>query len=622
METARKRNFITARRPDELTSRAQKNLFWVWNAAALLASSLVICVLSLMLGLGMISVEVFYDYFRHPLIFLLNWVPVLLLTLFCYGLTGRKWITYLLTWILVVLPSIGSFYKQRFRAEPLTFSDMSSIKAGLSVASKYDLTPNVRIILAVAALPVGILLLFMLVKGRPSRRSRLVSVCAPVIAAVALWFSIYRDDYFYKYTAVNEDHMVALMWSELTFISKGSVYPFLHSIATSAGYPPANYSASEAEAIYSAYTDADIPEERRVNLMVFQLESFCDMSRIGLAGLNEETYELYHALEEESYTGILVDNVMGGGTINTERTFLTGSFQMFDYSHAVESYVRYFNRQGYTTLASHPHVGTFYSRIGVNEHLGFDEFWYKENHYEADVNTLINQWMSDRFVFPDVLEQYEEHVAQGENVFSFTVTTQGHGSYYADRYDGEVLHWDGEGCTKAVRNQVNNYLDGVVDTQEHLTRTIDALRDSETPVVVIVYGDHMPRFTNGGDFYSEAGINIDVSTLEGCLNYYSTRYLIWANDAAKAQLCDDFIGDGPAVSPCFLLSLVFDKMGWDGSAYMQFSRETRDAIPVINTNGFYIINGQLFTSLAPEQQELYRRMEWVQYYLNRIVYSE
>lgn len=38
------------------------------------------------------------------------------------------------------------------------------------------------------------------------------------------------------------------------------------------------------------------------------------------------------------------------------------------------------------------------------------------------------------------------------------------------------------------------------------------------------------------------GINIDQSTLEGLLNYYTTPYVIWANDAAKAKLGVDFHG--------------------------------------------------------------------------------
>ena len=70
-----------ARSARELPRPGRRAFFHIWNAAALLLSSAGITVLSLMLGLGMFDIEFFFDYFRHPLIFLLNWVPVLLLQL-------------------------------------------------------------------------------------------------------------------------------------------------------------------------------------------------------------------------------------------------------------------------------------------------------------------------------------------------------------------------------------------------------------------------------------------------------------------------------------------------------------------------------------------------------------
>ena len=46
-------------------------------------------------------------------------------------------------------------------------------------------------------------------------------------------------------------------------------------------------------------------------------------------------------------------------------------------------------------------------------------------------------------------------------------------------------------------------------------------------------------------FYEELGLDIDPGTEAGFRNHYSTEYLIWANDAAKAVLEEDFTGEGP-----------------------------------------------------------------------------
>ena len=55
-----------------------------------------------------------------------------------------------------------------------------------------------------------------------------------------------------------------------------------------------------------------------------QLEAFNDLERLGITGISPEVYEKYHALEAESYTGNLITNIFAGGTVRTERAFLTG----------------------------------------------------------------------------------------------------------------------------------------------------------------------------------------------------------------------------------------------------------------------------------------------------------
>ena len=57
-----------------------------WNVFWLLLSSAGITCLSLLLAIGMFDKELFFDYFRMPLLFLLNYLPVLLLQVFLFCL--------------------------------------------------------------------------------------------------------------------------------------------------------------------------------------------------------------------------------------------------------------------------------------------------------------------------------------------------------------------------------------------------------------------------------------------------------------------------------------------------------------------------------------------------------
>ena len=106
------------------------------------------------------------------------------------------------------------------------------------------------------------------------------------------------------------------------YISKGFVYSFIHSVHSSLAKPE-GYSAAHAEELLAGYSDAEIPADKRVNILAYQLEGFSDLSRLGLSEA-EPAFSLYHELETEGLSGNLGVNIFGGGTVNTERCVLTG----------------------------------------------------------------------------------------------------------------------------------------------------------------------------------------------------------------------------------------------------------------------------------------------------------
>ncbi|MBQ9249441.1 MAG: hypothetical protein IJ179_03635 [Oscillospiraceae bacterium] len=95
MAARRAQSFLFAKRPSDLPNGGQRILFYLWGAAMLLVSSAGLCVLSLLLGIGMMDIQLFWDYFRHPLLLLLNWLPILLFQLFLLALINRQWLAFL-----------------------------------------------------------------------------------------------------------------------------------------------------------------------------------------------------------------------------------------------------------------------------------------------------------------------------------------------------------------------------------------------------------------------------------------------------------------------------------------------------------------------------------------------
>ena len=386
---------------------------------------------------------------------------------------------------------------------------------------------------------------------------------------------------------------------------------FLYSVKEAFPEPPEGYSEEAALEILTSYEAQDIPEEKKVNVIGLQLEAFNDLERLGVEGIAPEVYEKYRALEAESYAGDLITNIFAGGTVRTERSFLTGDVTLEDFRRDTGSYVWYFKDQGYVTEGIHPYHDYYYNRKNVNSYLGFDEYWFFQNRYDALNDGHIAM---DDVLFPDLLQFYQNR-DKSTPYFNFTVTYQGHGPYATDALEGTDGWWDGDHSDESTYYILNNYLDSVHETGELLWDFVEALRADPDPVVLVAFGDHNPWLGYSNSAYRDLGVNLDTSTEEGFYNYYGTRYLIWANDAAKEVLGKDFTGQGSAVSPCFLMNVLFDQCGWGGgSAYLQLMDEVMEQVPVINTDGFYVEDGQVTKTLSEDAQALVDRLEVAQFY--------
>lgn len=607
-----KKAAVLSRRYFLFRERAEKKpfLFWFWNYFFVFASGAGISCLSLLLAFGYYGRTYFWGYFSHLDVFLLNTLPILLLELLLYCLIGRAWIAFLSTAVPVLAASAGNYFKIIFRDDPFICSDVSAIGTALKFTGNYRISVDKRLLFCIVCVVLGTLFLFFFVRGRARFKRRL---CAAVLLLACMYptYILCSDDNIYA--ASNSDSIDG--WSQTSYyISRGFVYPFLHSVKTAFPEKPEGYSDEAALEILNSYTDEDIPEDKKVNVIGIQLEAFNDLTTIGFEGISDEVYADFHQLESESYCGNLVTNIFAGGTVHTERCFLTGDFSLDDFRSDTGSYVRYLKSQGYYTEGSHSCYGWFYNRQNINYYLGFDNYWFYENRYSALSDGLISY---DDTLIPDILNLYQE---SDESVpyFSFSVTYQGHGPYSGNSLTWGDKYWNGAYTDEQTYYILNNYLGSVENTGKNLLWLANQLKDDDAPVVLVIYGDHNPWLGNSNSVYNDLGIDLDTSTETGFYNYYDTRYLIWANDAAKEVLGNDFVGEGPDISPCFLMNLLFQECGWGGgSAYMQYANEVMDSVSVITTNGHFVENGQLCTALSDSDQELIDKFRIIQYYRKR-----
>lgn len=592
-------------------NKRQRVLFWMWNWSWVTASAAGLGLLSLFLAFGHYNWNVFFGYFRHPLICLLNLLPVVVLTVFLYCLTGRAWIAFLAAALPVMAASVGNYFKILCRDDPFLFVDLADVGTALQISERYDISMDLRLAVCLLCIAAGTLFLFLLVRGRPVSWQRRLLGAGLAALCVLPMTKIYTSADLYNKT---QNYEYASQWSATqVFLTRGFVYPFLHSIPEAFPEKPEGYSEKAALEILSQYQPEDIPQERKVDVIGIQLEAFNDLERIGFTDIAPEVYAQYHALEEESCTGNLITNIFAGGTVQTERAFLTGDASLENFRRNTGSYVWYFKEQGYTAEGCHPCYDYFYNRRNVNRYLGFDRYWFFQDRYEA-----LGQGLAmDDILFPDILELYRSRDPEVP-YFHFSVSYQGHGPYPEDSLVEGDGYWTGAYQDKSTYYILNNYLRSVQDTAAHLTALTEGLQAEDSPVVLVVFGDHNPWLGYGNSVYQELNINLDTAEKEGFYHYYGTRYLIWANDAAKAVLGRDFTGHGPDVSPCFLMNVLFELCGWGkGDAFMQLAGQVMERTPVVSQSGFYLEDGRLTSQPSERARELLDCYEIALYYRKR-----
>lgn len=613
--------FRSLLRPDEKTGAAMRWAHRLWVFLWLTVFGLGIGLLSLYLAAyscpGIDAQALWASYFKLPLLVVMNLLLPLLVVYLGFFLFARPWAAYLLSAVPFLGLALASYYKIQLRGDPVLASDLRLIRTAGGIMGNYtfELTEPVKLVIAGFAGMLA-LSLVLLRRERMSQRGRLAGLMVMLALTLASYFEFYTSADIYEKTA---NSGLINPWSETEiYVSRGTTYPFLYSVQDMLPNAPSGYRESEASSTLASYEDQDIPEGEKITVVGIMLEAFSDMTDFPV--LDEvpsihKIYEPLHELEERSVSGRLLTNIFAGGTVDTEWGYLTGYSEHEEFRSPVNTYVRYFKSQGYDALYRHPGYSWFYNRSNVNEYLGFDECVFNDTGFGDLISISDALYHSDKVLVDYLLNDIDSRTETDDPLFLFSVSYQNHGPYPSETYWEEYATPEKNGWSMQTCCVINNYLAGIRSTINEMCRMTEELEARKEPIVFVFFGDHKPWMGNGNSVYTEMGINMDVSTLDGFYNYYATPYVIYANQAARDLLGNDFAEPGGDFSPCFLMAKVFDECGWEGPGLMQLQREMREVSPLMSSNGWRMQNGQLTMELDGTAEDENGRYLRAQYYI-------
>ncbi|MCC8047908.1 MAG: LTA synthase family protein [Oscillospiraceae bacterium] len=590
-----------------------------WLRAALAAVYLLLA--SLLIGVAALAVSnsslygerLLLSIVTNPRLLALNILPVLALTALGWCLSNRAWVALLVSGVPVTALGFVSCFKLTARNDPLLASDIVYVTDAAGIASKYDLafTPLMWLSLMLLAALVAAAALFFKARCRrwPLRLAALAVLC---VLSVLAWRAWYTDAEIYTSTEnLYYDDMST--WNATDqYCGRGFFYPLLYSTADMFPDKPDGYDAEEAAAALAEYETQDIPDDKKVNFVSIMLEAYFDFSEYeDIFTFETDPYEFWNELQSESVSGELVTNIFAGGTLDTELCYITGETWGYSFRSATDSYARWFSSQGYYTEYCHPSYNWFYNRQNIYDYLGFDSYRFREDSFDTGTEYM----MYDDLFLPRIAGYFTRATKDGTPYFNFSVTYQNHGPYDTTYlYDKENEYISHDGISDESYYILNNYFWGIKKTDEALQTLVEFFETCGKPVVLVLFGDHKPWLGYSNSVYQELGIDFGSDTDESYYNYYNTRYIIWANDEAKAVLGNDFCGDGGSFSPNYLMMKVLDLCGYSGDSYTGVLREMYDYTDVINSNGTFRVDGKLTDTLSGTAAELYTRFTKIQYY--------
>ena len=271
--------------------------------------------------------------------------------------------------------------------------------------------------------------------------------------------------------------------------------------------------------------------------------------------------EPYHELAEKCSSGNLSSNIFGGGTVSSETEFLTGINTKYLLSdsgvylemreHKVPSLVDYFHSLDYHTTAIHPYYDFFYSRDKTYSLMGFDKVVFEDS---MDYTDIYTRYISDDSLASQIIKEYEDDSnSTDKKKFIFAVSIANHDRSLNYKWDAvenypypiEVTIGDSEVSESSYSDFVNS-VNGIYLANLAYGRLVDYFEQKKEPVVIVMYGDHIPFFT--GDILKAMGLDGDDFATQ--TRQYAVPVLMWSNfNDAKI----DFSGENINYLPQMLL---------------------------------------------------------------------
>lgn len=588
--------------------------------------------------------EVLGIFIQKPVLFVLNLLPVALLLSALTCLFQNPFFAGSLVNLIVCGLSIANRIKIEVRDEPVFPRDLGLLKEVGSAMGSYQINIPVRVIIVVGLLSLLLFGLGMLVRYKPDSGSRtrkkrkilrnwqgsLVGTLFFLGMLILSIVTVLGSDNIYQSIGASNPYRLSVLFNEMGF-----PYSFCHQFTKYLIDKPENFNKSEAE---SWETGEQSGLGKQVHIIMVMNEAFSDITDNPVFTYNQDDPEddplsNLHALRQNPHTisGHIIVPGFAGGTANTEFDVLTGmqtnalsdttTSAMRVVNRNLDSLFRVLNADHYHTMFLHPGDDWFYNRENVYHWLGAQETCFID---EMENPEYKGRWVTDNYVADLIEKKFQEAQENQQALFCYTTTIQNHMSYtldkYGEGYEFPPLKIDLD-LSEQAQELLQVYIEGARDADAMLGHLWRFFSDTNEPVILAFYGDHLPYLGDNQLAYRELGIDVDG------LYGYATPYILWANNTA-AEVLDwgqavENLGlpeDGQ-LSASFFGAAILELTGRSGETpWFDFLNRVRRIAPIVQREDYFGIDGKLLDAQDQYLENLIHQWRCWSYY--KLKYKE
>lgn len=460
----------------------------------------------------------------EPIVFLYNTL-IIFATLVIASVFKRRLFVFTIVslfWLVIGIVN-GVILTQRMT--PFTVKDLSILDDGITIVSNYMSTFQIVMAAIGVAVAIGLLVL-LFIKG-PKKKERVkwkrnligvLLVLAVTFGATSIMIKTGKIETFFGNLAY-------------AYRDYGVVYCFTSTWLNTGISKPDNYSQDRMLDIFSdeelgddnamLLTQKDEDEEHP-NIIFLQLESFIDPSNITSIETSKEACPNFRNLVNNYPSGQLTVPACGAGTANVEFEVMTGISAKFfgpgEYPYksvlkekTMETLGYDLKSLGYSTHAIHNHRAVFYNRNTVFANMGLDTFTSIE--YMSDVEKTPKNWAKDNILTESMLDALNSTESRD---MIYTISVQGHGKYPSEQVIQNPEITVTSAPSEELKWKFEYYVNQVHEMDNFIGQLTEALSNYDEPVVLVMYGDHIPAIDMTED---------DLASR----NLYGTEYVIWSN---------------------------------------------------------------------------------------------